>query len=277
MEQVIALAYFAYWDMSATDNMTTSLITEFFGPKSEIERPEVQVMDLGKFQFGAASKFIFRSTNLTVVSIRGSTQALDWALNAQLFISSLFHTVAFPLSMVSSPLTQDCDWLVRELLTTPLWLTMGDNLVGRYQRSIRDWMADSPVPDNGTVVYVGHSLGGGLAKLFAYEDTCPVISVSGPGIEVLMTTFSPDNPVVTNDVIVAAQAELIPDNDIVPRIEASTGVKFRILCNQGLIKCHEATRTLCMVGIMCGREHENFCSANVDGWKEMKEFAGLPE
>jgi lipase ATG15 len=273
MEQVIALANFAYWNMSADDDMTTSVMNEFFGQESEMGRPEVTVMDLKEYPFGAASKFEFPGANLTVFSIRGSVQSLDWALNAQLFISSLFHTLAFPLALVSSPLTPFCDMVVRKLLSTPIWLTGGANLIDRYHTSIQDWIADNPPPDNDTVLYVGHSLGGGLAKLFAYEANSPVISVSGPGIEVLMTAFDVNDEVTTTDRVIAAQAELIPDNDVVPRIEASTGVKYRVLCNQGIIKCHQVTRTLCMTGIMCGRVHENFCKANVKNWDDMKKFA----
>ena len=48
--------------------------------------------------------------------------------------------------------------------------------------------------------------------------------------------------------------DVIPDNDIVPRLEVSGGIKYRVLCNKDPVSCHSVDRTLCMIGLMCEQE-----------------------
>ena len=48
---------------------------------------------------------------------------------------------------------------------------------------------------------------------------------------------------------------LVPDLDIVPRVYLSGGLKYRVLCEKGIFECHQAKRTLCMLGVVCNKEH----------------------
>ena len=46
----------------------------------------------------------------------------------------------------------------------------------------------------------------------------------------------------------------MPDNDIVPRIETTGGVRYRVLCEKGYFSCHQIERIICQIGASCGRE-----------------------
>jgi hypothetical protein len=275
---------FAYLDLSVLDECPEGtsaararhLIDEFFDPAANLTN-HVQ-MEMLDSNFGAMSMFVIGGLNLTVYAFRGSFEKLDWALNGQMFMSSALHTIAFPLSLFSSSMTKRCDEWVRKIMGLALKLTSGVNLFDRYRASFREFMDANP-PKTENVLYVGHSLGGGLAKFFAYQDNVPVVSVSGPGVEVLMAVFPSRVVHRSKEFVLAIQAELIPDYDAVPRVETSTGVKYRIMCDEGLVTCHYLDHTLCMLGVMCRRRHDAFCASfmNQKGktpelWKHMIRF-----
>jgi lipase ATG15 len=287
MAQIVALAGFSYWDLSSISKDPNSdagirarhVVEEFFDPKDpKVNLTHFTQMELLPSTFGSMTKFVFDGPNLTVYAFRGTAESLDWALDAQLFVSSALHTIAFPMSLFLSSLTQFCDKAVMTILGMSLRITRRVNLVDRYTASLRDFMRKNS-PDTANVLYVGHSLGGGLAKLFAYQDNVEVVSVSGPGVEIPMAAYSRSNGIYSEEFVTAAEAELLPDYDLIPRVEASTGVKYRIMCDEGVVNCHGIDHTLCMIGVMCHRRHDAFCAAymnrkNPSGhrWSDMVAF-----
>ena len=44
--------------------------------------------------------------------------------------------------------------------------------------------------------------------------------------------------------------DLVPDMDLVPRVEVSGGTVYRIICKEGPLDCHYATNSICEVLIM---------------------------
>ena len=68
--------------------------------------------------------------------------------------------------------------------------------------------------------------------------------------------------------------DLVPDLDIVPRVELSGGTQFRILCEKGILECHQVYRTLCMIGIMCHDEHltGDLCHGMFYDWEYKVDF-----
>ena len=105
-------------------------------------------------------------------------------------------------------------------------------------------------------VFVGHSLGGGLAKYIAFKYKIQVVSISGPGLSPLEINLIHKNYKENYDKYFKSTfIDMVPDLDIIPRIELSGGVIYRVLCEKGLLKCHGITRTLCMIGVMCNKEY----------------------
>ena len=54
--------------------------------------------------------------------------------------------------------------------------------------------------------------------------------------------------------------DLVPDMDLVPRVEISGGTVYRIICKSGLFRCHSKDLSLCEVLIMCRNpNYEIYC------------------
>ena len=49
--------------------------------------------------------------------------------------------------------------------------------------------------------------------------------------------------------------DIVPELDIIPRVELSSGVQYKVLCEKGIFSCHSVIRTLCMMGTMCNMEY----------------------
>ena len=107
------------------------------------------------------------------------------------------------------------------------------------------------------VVIVGHSLGGGLAKLFGRFIGKQAISLSGPGINAFQSLWKYEK---NSENFAISAIDLIPDMDLVPRVEVSGGTIYRIICKMGVGKCHGKENSLCETLIMCRHPiYESLC------------------
>ena len=107
------------------------------------------------------------------------------------------------------------------------------------------------------VVIVGHSLGGGLAKLFGRFMGKQAISLSGPGINAFQSLWNYEK---SSENFEISAIDLVPDMDLVPRVEVSGGTIYRIICKSGVFKCHEKEISLCETLIMCRNPiYESLC------------------
>ena len=62
--------------------------------------------------------------------------------------------------------------------------------------------------------------------------------------------------------------DLVPDMDLVPRVEVSGGTIYRIICKEGVLSCHSKELSLCEVLIMCRNpNYETYCK-NIAGLKK---------
>ena len=190
--------------------------------------------------------------NLTVFSIRGSFSNKDWLLDLEMFAPSTIYTI-----MKMIPIIQRSESFLSEvinvILTSPL-LFMGDVTILKYYSDKIIEKIDKIIKNsnNTKFIFVGHSLGGDLSKYIASYYKRQSFSVSGPGITPLEYKHSEiygyKKYFKTNFI------DIIPDNDLIPRLEISGGTKYRVLCDKSLITCHSIDRTLCMMGIMCEQE-----------------------
>ena len=258
MIQVIALAGASYLNEEALE----TLLTEFFNDTAmPVSRSDS--MEINSSNHGAAAYFQFDTEKLTVVSFRGTSERLDAALDAQMFLSSALLTCSSILSLFTTTSIPYTNRQIKKVVASPLILLKPISLAEKYVRDLKAWYEQ--IPKNVNILFTGHSLGGGLAKLFGHLYGRPSIAVSGPGVTLLQQVYAPiDQSIwIDNDYesSLTSQTDVIPDLDVVPRVEISTGTRYRVLCNAGIAPCHSIDRTLCMTGIMCETEHEQFCRA----------------
>ena len=179
--------------------------------------------------------FEFRNSKrkLIVFSIRGSTSSRDWLLDLEMYSPSAIFTLikSIPFIVKDESLASSC---LNIFLTLPLRMMEDITLIRSYSTKIYN-LVDNIIDENknnSDFIFVGHSLGGGLSKYVATHYKMQSFSVSGPGITPLeykhQTIFG------YNKFFKSSFIDIIPDLDIVPRLEISGGIKYRVLCNKNV-------------------------------------------
>ena len=190
--------------------------------------------------------------DLIVFSIRGSYSFRDWWLDLEMYCPSTLLTIMkmIPLIQKQESFTLK---VLNTVLTFPLRMMEGISLIKQYSDTVFE-KVDPIVNDNQDkdILFVGHSLGGGLSKYIAIHYQRQSFSVSGPGISPL--EYMNQKIYGYNNYFKSNFIDIIPDNDIVPRLEVSGGIKYRVLCQKDPSSCHSIDRTLCMIGLMCEQE-----------------------
>jgi len=213
---------------------------------------------------------------LIIFSIRGSTSWRDWWLDLEMYCPSTIFTLIkmIPLIQRSESFTSAA---INFCLTLPLRAMDGISLLNQYSETANEKI-EPIIKENQDkdILFVGHSLGGGLSKYLGFHFKRQSFSVSGPGVTRL--EYKDQNFNGYNKFFKSNFIDIIPDNDLIPRLEVSGGIKYRILCQKNPLKCHSIVRTLCMMGLMCEQEEytKQLCLSMIDIGKEeydsMREF-----
>jgi len=203
----------------------------------------------------------YKNNSVAVLSIRGSKTKLDWWLDFEMFASSAMLSVARWLPTIQR-LESKTTQAITSFLTLPLKTFENVTLFNKYTKTLTDayeTFLKDPNNEKKEVIFAGHSLAGGLSKFIATKYGKQSFSVSGPGVTPLEFKFSSNEGY--NKYFKSTFVDIIPDNDIVPRLESSGGIKYRLLCEESSFKCHKIDRTICMMGLMCHDEHYtgDFC------------------
>ena len=188
---------------------------------------------------------------LSIFAIQGSIKKLDWWVDIEIFCSSAIFSFLNKISLTQlESLTSN---IITILLTFPLRFLENLTLFKKYSESLNPFIYEEIKKINGTknIIFVGHSLGGALAKFFGMKYHKESVSFSGPGITPL--EFKLKNE-LNYKYYKTNLIDVIPDYDIIPRIETSSGIRYRVLCNKGFFECHGIERTICQMGATCRRE-----------------------
>ena len=188
---------------------------------------------------------------LTIFAIQGSIKKLDWWVDIEIFCSSAIFTLlnTISLSQLESLTSRVINWL----LTIPLRLLEKFTLFKRYRESLEKQIGQEIEKINGTrnILIAGHSLGGGLSKFLGLKFHKESIAFSGPGITPLEYKLKNE---IDYKYYKMNLIDVIPDYDVIPRIENTAGIKYRVLCDKGFFGCHSIERTICQIGATCRRE-----------------------
>ena len=217
---------------------------------------------------------------LTIISIRGTVTILDIWLDTEMFITSALFSIArkVPLlykleSIISSFYTFFSTITIRNLDNLTLTKQYVDKIIEIINR-IKLEKGYSTSERN--YIIAGHSLGGGLAKYISFIEEMQGFSVSGPGVSPLEYSMKKKEEKYSK-YYKSSYIDIVPDLDIVPRVELSAGTQFRVLCEKGVLQCHSIDRTLCMIGVMCYDEHltGDLCSGIYNYDQYLKDFKNV--
>ena len=102
------------------------------------------------------------------------------------------------------------------------------------------------------LILTGHSLGGGLALISGAQTEIPGIALSGPNALISRRTFDPP---ISKEAIEKYTFNIVPDRDVVPRLDDLSQNYQRINCRAGTndpVGCHLDQRSLCEILYSCG-------------------------
>ena len=234
------------------ENTKNYIEKSFF--KEKIENiSEIKILDENS-EYGVALLITIEIPNqkpLSIISIQGSIKKLDWWVDIEIFCSSAIFSFLNRISITQlESLTSN---IINYLLTIPLRFLEKLTLFKKYSESLDPYISKEINKINNTknIIFVGHSLGGGLAKFFGLKYHKESVSFSGPGITPLEFKLKDE---LNYKYFKTNLIDVIPDYDIIPRIETSAGIRYRVLCNKGFFQCHGIERTICQIGATCRRE-----------------------
>ena len=185
---------------------------------------------------------------VTILSIKGTSLSKDFFMDAQLFVSSIFLSLLTAFSLTSS---QKDSWsfnLMEYSLNIPYRIFLRFLIIDTYLEDLKQAYIKNEYTFYQNVVIVGHSLGGGLAKLFGRFIGKQAISLSGPGVNAFNSLWTYKKE---SENFGISAIDFVPDMDLIPRIEVSGGTIYKIICKKGIFSCHGKELSLCETLIMC--------------------------
>ena len=188
---------------------------------------------------------------LTILSIKGTSYKKDIFLDIQLYFPSVLLNIlsTFSLSQKDSLSNK----LIEYSLSIPYRVFFQFLIIDKYINLLRKAYMKNVNNFYKNVVIVGHSLGGGLSKILGRFLKKQAISLSGPGMNAFNSLWEYQGD---SEYFEISAIDLVPDMDLVPRVEVSGGTVYRIICIAGVFGCHNKERSLCEILIMC--RHPNY-------------------
>ncbi|OHT14585.1 hypothetical protein TRFO_14990 [Tritrichomonas foetus] len=257
--QLSALAEASY-QYENDDPTLHSMLSVFFGenwnttlqiiddaPKSEISHSNVR-------------HFIYKD-RIHIVSIRGTANTVDVLADVELWASSFIMNILSSSIPIFNGYVSDFRTFLGYAMHLPRFMFKPFSLINGYINVINKFVSNIQLGNGTEIILVGHSLGGGLAKLISTMTGYRAISYSGPGIQALTAFYQ-----WKDDHIAQSFTNIVPNLDPVSGVDTATGSSFLIPCDAGMIACHNIIRTMCMLSTLCNNLTLNtysFCIQNL--------------
>lgn len=193
--------------------------------------------------------FNFPGSDVGIVSIRGTSNGWDALSDAQLWSAAALAQwvrALMPLGTWFNPILTHLVNLVSSIESEHLAKVAFYRQTAAFVEDLKE------KNEYGNLLVTGHSLGGGLAMITGAQTKVPAIALSGPNAVISGSTFDP--PVSLKD-LEKYTFNIVPDRDVVPRLDDLSQNYQRINCRTGLndpISCHFGIRSLCEVLLSCG-------------------------
>jgi len=256
------LASLAY----VNNNITQIELDAWFGKdengKSKAVFNETAVEDFRKSELGSTKetpvvyKLIkFPQEKEGVVTIRGSTDPVDFMVDGQLWMgAALFQVLRYfmPIGNMWTPIIHH--------LIEGINLLESESIqkIAFYKETTKfiQWLQRSGEYNN--IQTTGHSLGGGLAMISGAQTGVAGIGVSAPNTMLSRVAFN-----LTVEDLNTKTFNIIPERDVVPMVDdlAQNYQHVRCTANSGhfskdTVECHgNGRRTLCELLYTCGTQN----------------------
>jgi lipase ATG15 len=194
----------------------------------------------------------FKDGGPAVVTIRGTAEIWDLFADAQLWSTAALMQVL----RISVPFGGTWTPIMDELIRAVAFLqsgTLGKIAFYKETTAFVEFLEQLPEIDGGIMV-TGHSLGGGLAMITGAQTGVPSVGISGPNALLSRKAFEPQ---LSEDAINRYTFNVIPDRDLVARVDDVARLKQNIKCTapmNSLLGCHDSERTLCELMVSCGSQ-----------------------
>lgn len=209
--------------------------------------PGWQVMgsDLGTGPMGGVTfvDLFNAQQNLTVIAVRGTASASDVIQDMDIWLSiTLFQAASVVGPTLLQPATATIIYygtFMKRAVRSPSGRFYYDNLNTYVQSTL--------ATRNGTMYITGHSLGGGLSKIIAAQNSIQAITISAPGLYYTSASVG-----IQQSDLRRYGVTLKPQNDVVPRVDQIAGTVVQTDCVTSVPSCHKVTYTLCELLRSCG-------------------------
>lgn len=199
-----------------------------------------------------------KQSEVTILSIKGTSYRKDIFMDAQLYCSSVLLSILSTFSLNTEKNSYSFRF-IEYSLSIPYRIFFGNSIIKEYLNILKKAYIENEYKFFKNVVIVGHSLGGGLAKLFGRIMNKQAIALSGPGVNAFHSLWDYEG---NRENFEISAIDLIPDKDPIPRVEVSGGTIYRIVCKSANFECHSSVNSLCEVLIMCRHPYyELYCNA----------------
>ena len=191
------------------------------------------------------------SSNFAYVTIRGTNNQWDMLTDVQLWSAAKLMQLLrelLPLGSIWTPIIPN---LIR-LVTTVESSNIRKISFYKDTSNFVKWLQTLNATNSSGIAVTGHSLGGGLAIITGAQTGVPAVGLSAPNAMLSRKSFDPP---VTPQALNSKTFNIIPDRDIVPRIDDVAKNFQNIKCTtktQDILGCHDSTRSLCEIIYTCG-------------------------
>ena len=198
------------------------------------------------------------SNEITILSIKGTSNKRDVFLDLQLYFPSVLLNLLSTFSVFYQQKDTYSFKFTEYSLSIPYRLFSRYLVIDEYLEDLLKAYNDNKSSFKSKVIIVGHSLGGGLAKILGRFLGKQAISLSGPGVNAFHSLWDYEG---SGENFEISAIDLVPDMDLVPRVEVSGGTIYRIVCKEGPLDCHKCDLSLCEVLIMCqSPNYKEYCT-----------------
>eukprot|EP00435_Cladocopium_sp_Y103_P075151 s223_g54.t1 len=139
---------------------------------------------------------------------------------------------------------------VAEAIARVSTLLYSDGLQKQYFQQLLNYVQKRQAQFPNRRLYItGHSLGGGLAKLVAANVSIPAVTFMAPGLESTSYLVYRKNKIQELHNVALT---LMPDNDVVSRVDTQSGASVKTKCIGNMLHCHLLSPTICNILEECG-------------------------